>query len=360
MPKFCIFCGERPEEKNDEHVLPRWLLEMTGDPNRHVPLSLDIDYEQKVMRQRIFAFSHFKFPACEPCNTRFGLLEGAVRQIISMLLDRKPITDAQIHMLLDWLDKVRVGLWLAQQQLTGNVFQLRPHFYVANRVGRSDRAVFISRLAPSRGLTVMGVQTPMFAVMPCVFAIRINDVLLFNAATDHLFSERIGFPYPIRREALPDTRAYYVQLSEGRERTVLPLIAHPFFMRAARFFQPMFPLWVGEPKLRKFFDTPYVRDRAADWEGGIGRVFKDVMTGLTTFKAIASGDYDAMEVYDQPTLERDYMAAVLDWQNFMVRFPRRLPRNEAKRRNMQMRFCVRVNRDLIARIFEAHDENHGP
>ena len=31
-----IFCGKKPESKNLEHVLPLWLIEQTGNPNRNV------------------------------------------------------------------------------------------------------------------------------------------------------------------------------------------------------------------------------------------------------------------------------------------------------------------------------------
>ncbi|QJB40178.1 hypothetical protein HF324_20870 [Chitinophaga oryzae] len=32
--KYCIFCGEQPQSKTKEHIIPKWLIEMTGDPNR--------------------------------------------------------------------------------------------------------------------------------------------------------------------------------------------------------------------------------------------------------------------------------------------------------------------------------------
>ncbi|MFT5387136.1 MAG: hypothetical protein ACI9F2_000158 [Lysobacterales bacterium] len=24
MDKFCVFCGKKPQEKNKEHILPKW------------------------------------------------------------------------------------------------------------------------------------------------------------------------------------------------------------------------------------------------------------------------------------------------------------------------------------------------
>jgi hypothetical protein len=34
MDKFCVFCGESPENKNKEHVIPQWLIRMTGYSKR--------------------------------------------------------------------------------------------------------------------------------------------------------------------------------------------------------------------------------------------------------------------------------------------------------------------------------------
>jgi hypothetical protein len=36
--RLCVFCGKTPNTKTREHVVPHWLLETTGDPNRVIPL----------------------------------------------------------------------------------------------------------------------------------------------------------------------------------------------------------------------------------------------------------------------------------------------------------------------------------
>jgi hypothetical protein len=38
--KRCIFCGNPPSAKNKEHVVPKWLIELTGDPKREWYLGL--------------------------------------------------------------------------------------------------------------------------------------------------------------------------------------------------------------------------------------------------------------------------------------------------------------------------------
>lgn len=76
--QFCVFCGERPVSKNREHVIPQWLIAMTGDPNREVTIGLDLN--STPLKRRRFAFKSFTFPACEQCNERFSGLETRTRE----------------------------------------------------------------------------------------------------------------------------------------------------------------------------------------------------------------------------------------------------------------------------------------
>src|ERR1035438_633033 len=78
--KFCVFCGEAPESKNKEHIIPRWLLEMTGDPSRKV--FLGIDHTRNPPSIRSFAFDAFTFPACKGCNEGFSEFESSAKAII--------------------------------------------------------------------------------------------------------------------------------------------------------------------------------------------------------------------------------------------------------------------------------------
>lgn len=56
----CLFCGEDPEAKNKEHVLPQWLLKLTGDPSRTVPIA--VDYKNGDVKK--FSFSKLTVPSC--------------------------------------------------------------------------------------------------------------------------------------------------------------------------------------------------------------------------------------------------------------------------------------------------------
>src|SRR6516165_4164528 len=103
MPdKFCVFCGGRPKGKNKEHVLPRWLLELTGDPTR--PANLGLDLSQGVENNpklRQYAFSQFQFPACKVCNNLFSDLESDAKAIVLKLLGSEDLAAHEISRLLD-------------------------------------------------------------------------------------------------------------------------------------------------------------------------------------------------------------------------------------------------------------------
>jgi hypothetical protein len=87
MPtKFCLFCGDRPTGKNNEHVLPLWLIELTGDRTRPANFGIDLSQGVENAKEREYAFSQFQFPACTACNTRFGKLENAAKRVVLKLL----------------------------------------------------------------------------------------------------------------------------------------------------------------------------------------------------------------------------------------------------------------------------------
>jgi hypothetical protein len=103
--RFCVFCGKTPDEKTREHILPYWLLEMTGDPTRVVPLGQDYSKDQKVIR---YSWSNFVAPACDPCNNKYSELEGRIKRKVESLQQGQALTVADYVELLDWLDKVRL------------------------------------------------------------------------------------------------------------------------------------------------------------------------------------------------------------------------------------------------------------
>ena len=59
------------------------------------------------------------------------------------LLAKSPTQSKDVHTLLTWLDKVRVGLWLASYVIQKNVSAIIPHYYINSRIDLFDRMVLL-------------------------------------------------------------------------------------------------------------------------------------------------------------------------------------------------------------------------
>jgi len=189
--RICIFCGEAPENKNKEHPLPYWLLAMTGNPNRVVRHGARWS-DGKLFE---FSFDSLVFPACQQCNDRFSAFEGHAKSVVEALCRKEPISPENYVLLLDWLDKVRIGLWLGYRYLQQNPHP--PTFTINSRFGAKDRMVAVYPLADhQKGLNIWGPESRLFQNKPSVFSLRINNILLLDASWDYMCSSRCGYPYP--------------------------------------------------------------------------------------------------------------------------------------------------------------------
>lgn len=92
----------------------------------------------------VFNLKSFTFPACEPCNTQFAQVEGAVRPVVRKILDDQAVTVPDLHVLLDWFDKVRIGLWFSVQYLNKGTFNMQPKFVIQTRRGLKDRMLAVT------------------------------------------------------------------------------------------------------------------------------------------------------------------------------------------------------------------------
>src|SRR5436189_6336335 len=124
--KFCIFCGGPPNDKTKEHVLPQWLIELTGPRKRVVNFGVNLLTGQ----QPRFDWTSFVFPACDACNQRYARLEVTAKKIVEKLLEGIPVSGNEYIEFLDWLDKVRIGLWLGYYYLHKNPTGISPNFHI--------------------------------------------------------------------------------------------------------------------------------------------------------------------------------------------------------------------------------------
>ena len=220
--KFCIFCGKKPEHKNMEHVIPQWLIKMTGRENKDV-------FENFPASHKHLPFMQFKFPACEKCNSQYSNLEAKVRPIMADLLEDKPISGAQADLLLDWFDKVRIGLWLVEMCYDPELKKhVQPNFYIDSRIAKADRVLSIKKInmkPGEQGIYFAGTQSPLFHYFPSAFALMINDHYFTNISNISLVAPRVGFPYLQNAQTIcPFSPEMLCSLKPGRHKVTNPIV----------------------------------------------------------------------------------------------------------------------------------------
>lgn len=289
MEKFCVFCGKFPESKNKEHVLPKWLIEMTGDPKRIA--TFGVDFAKQPFAPRQFSFDSLTFPACSECNNGFSHLEGATKPIVRALLSHQAVSAGDLTLLLDWLDKVRVGLWLGYFYLDKNPLGITPSFHIQNRVGRRDRMVTIIKLVePSVGLTYFGPESKFYQLSPTCFGLRINELCLVNKSGISLCSRRLGFPFaePVR---IRDDHKLEVSFQHGSERVMYPVERSPSLPNTASLYQPVFRAFLESDNAKKYLETDWVSTHTADSQRGYGKLFLQKDGSVRLYPDDASSDW---------------------------------------------------------------------
>lgn len=308
-----------PESKNREHVLPLWLIELTGNPNRIVDFGIDknsiFGSEPKIWQ---YAFDQYQFPSCFKCNKEFGKLEQIIQHAMSCLLSKEPLSAWDFHHLLNWLDKVRIGLWLGRRYLDKNITGVRPKYYIASRMGITDRMLSIYWTDSERkGLSIIGSDGPLFIYNPCCISMVVNNICIFNMATDYLFSRRLGFPFAHKAFWREEDDRIEIELSKARERVMQPILRHQMYIHGTEVYQPMFPLW-SNPEFREYYDIPYVRERSLDFDKGIGSIFRKRDNMLDLYPLTPSKSWIPKRCHDEKRLGLDLCLQTLKWQERLI------------------------------------------
>jgi len=178
--------------------------------------------------------------------------------------------------LLDWLDKVRVGLWLGYRYLQQNPHP--PNFTINSRFGTKDRMVAVYPLADhQRGLNTWGPESQLFQIKPSVFSLRINNILLLNASWDYMCAARCGYPYP-RKVTLVRGHSGMIAASNFRSRKK---VAHPIMSglmkSSVTVFQPIIQHNVdGSVTGLTQSDIDYHLRRAWPGRNGLGSLYRQL------------------------------------------------------------------------------------
>ena len=352
MEKFCVFCGQKPDSKNNEHILPRWLLELTGDPRREVELGSI--WGEKLGRKRKFSFQSFKFPACESCNDEFSKLEGESKCIFQQIFSLGKLRDYQFNTLFNWFDKVRIGLWLAYHYLDQNFFGISPKYHIKDRIGVNDRMLKIYRRDTDWvGLSFSGATTPSFYHTPNCIMLFINNYAFLSASGLGLFSRRIGFPYFTEQFALSLDLDLKCKIAPGLQRIMFPLIKKQFALRGTELYQPIYKKYVyGEAS--ELFQSNYVVERSMDKVNGIGKIFALEKNSYSTYPSTPTEVWIPAHSYTDDQFVKAAAIETLEFQilinNILRPSYELLGKTEQKHMELQHRHLDMLNRIIIERI----------
>jgi hypothetical protein len=263
--RFCVFCGTRPQNKTKEHVVPQWLIELTGDPNR--PCVLGPIFGKGLLT---FSFKNFVFPACDECNNSFSEFETKVKHVVLKLLDEEAISAEDVSLLLDWFDKVRIGLWLGYGlYLNKNKLDIEPNFYISQRVRKSDRILMIvrSEVADNR-LLFSGINTPLFGYHPISMGLTVNNLGFINTATYFVASKELGLPFP-RKLISHSNVITKCPMEPGTHKLARGYSRITKSLGTTLICQPCYETFLSQAGASEYYDNDFVRSQ--ELEKGVGR-----------------------------------------------------------------------------------------
>lgn len=267
MSKYCVFCGGIPENKNKEHIIPRWLINKTGNPNRTINLGMDFKSRDPEKRIRSYAFNQLTLPACEKCNSKFGILENKVKPVIENIVDNNFLSIQDVSILLDWFDKVRVGLWHYYYIMNENPMWIKPHLFINNRTRKFDRVLFIYRAENDNdGINFVGTDTFLFQLAPSAFMLRINNYYFVNISFPFLLAKRFGLPFGISKGfEKSDLDKTWFEIYSGSGKVQYPLMKCDHFIGGTKIYQPILYEDFPPEVFKNIYDNEYVRAQCIDW-----------------------------------------------------------------------------------------------
>lgn len=242
VKKKCVFCGCEPDIKTKEHIIPKWLIKLTGNINRDINLGFqwDLEGDEPKFKDLKFSFNSFQFPACKECNELYAKLEDDTKPIIIKILADEYIDSYELDTLLDWFDKVRIGLWLGSLYLGKALMPVTPNFHIKERIGKKDRSLLIYKVKDEqKGIQMGGTDLPCFSYNPTCFSLTINNFIFINSSSDYLYSEHLGFPYAVSAKRYLDTKMLYLAINNGTNRIGKKLFPNSFPDGGTRIIQPI-------------------------------------------------------------------------------------------------------------------------
>lgn len=292
---------------------------MTGDPNRVVRHG----YRWTDGKIFEFSFDSLVFPACSSCNSRYSDFENHAKRVVESICLKEPVAPNDYVHLLDWLDKVRVGLWLGHRYLQKNPYP--PNFTIDSRVGTKDRMVAIYTIGDHQeGLNTWGPESRLFQVKPSVFSLRVNNIAFVNASWDFMCSRKCGYAYP-SRAVLARGRSGIIALSDFRsQRKITHPIMSGLMKSCVTVFQPIIQTNIdGSVTSLKRADVDYHMEHAWPGRNGLGPLVRQF--GKKTIRVHCDDDgleFDSVSIREANRTQ-DIVTQAYSLQNESIRMDAR-------------------------------------
>lgn len=317
--RTCVFCGKPPFKNTPEHILPDWLIRLTGNPKRTVTFGTNWRTTPPSLIRH--SFSKFKFPACKKCNGEFSHLENVAKSTLQRMLNDDPVSSADVDSFFDWLDKVRVGLWLALRVRDRNYMGIEPSFAILGRVGKADRLMSIYKSDNRENrLSYFGTESPVFRMMPSCFFLTINHLHFFNVSHQFMLHDQFGFPIVTQRKVRPGSNQQHLNLQPGRMHLGKPLA--PFDIRVGGFelYQVIVPLSMRNQNQKEFnelYESEYVKSMMSGLNSGKSILLSHRPSRPSEYLKVSTVEMASIQPIEARALRNSLMFQVLDWQENM-------------------------------------------
>lgn len=216
---------------------------------------------------------------------------------------------------MDWLDKVRIGLWLGFIQL--NKQQINPLFHIENRIGQYDRILIIEKSDfPGERLNFGGTDTMSFQFRPSAFLLIINNIYLTNISSAFLISRRIGFPFPKHSAMQSNTSDIEITIEKGLERIIRPILRKETSEIGTIIYQPMFEQRLFKTETN-IYNSKYVKENCINHKNGIGNIFVEKDKKITKLHNSSTANITPKNQHiDSEKFIRSSIS-IIEWQNWL-------------------------------------------
>lgn len=330
-----------------EHIIPKWLIEYTGDPKRKA--NFGIDFTTGKLRE--YSFDQFKFPACDKCNHSFSALESEVKDIVINITEEKPISSMSFSRLLSWFDKVRVGLWHGFIMLDKNILGISPNFHIDNRIDVADRALLIYKTDDGRkGIQFLGVNFPCFTYHPVCFCFMVNQFYFVNISTDLLLTKQFGLPYS-KNNYLNKKGQYGLSMVKGKEQVQFPILKRYSKKKRVEIFQSIIKNEIVSSD-RTLWSTKYARSFFMN-TNYFGKVFINKRGVFSEYANLPTNDWIPVYSYSREDLSLAIIKEILSVHDKFLTNSRsfEFEDEEHKRGSLAtIKLLKKFAKDIIARI----------